>query len=98
MKKIIFAVLLFAVPTGAKDKVPVYAVNCDDPKSYACNQYLRLELKQQKVLQSYAAYLADLNALKAEAETIKKENGWPEDTQFFGQSLTFAAPAQPEKK
>lgn len=94
MKKTIFSILLFALPTVAKgkDAKPNYAVNCDDPHSYSCTQYLRLELKQQKVLQSYAAYQTDLAALNAEAMVIEKENGWPSDLRFYGQTLTFAAP------
>lgn len=94
MRKTVFAILLFTLPivAGGKGTGPVYAVNCDDPKSYACNQYLRLELKQQKTLQSYAAYQADLAALNAEAETIKKENNWPAGVRFDGANLTFSAP------
>lgn len=94
MKTAIFAILIFALPLAAKDKdaKPNYAVNCDNPHSYSCTQYLRLELKQQKVLQSYAAYQADLAALNAEATVIEKENGWPSDLRFDGQTLTFAAP------
>lgn len=94
MKKILLAILLLAIPLAAKDKdvKSKYAVNCDDPHSYACTQYLRLELKQQKVLQSYKIFQDDLAALNAEAETVKKENGWPETVQFHSDTLTFVAP------
>lgn len=104
MHKTIFIILFCALPLAAKDKdaKPNYAVNCDDPHSYACTQYLRLELAQQKVLQSYAAYQTDLAALNAEARAIEKENEWPSDLRFDGQTLTFAAPppapAAQEKK
>lgn len=92
MRKTLFAIFLFWLPAVAGGKDTVYAVNCDDPHAYACTQYLRLELKQQKVLQSYAAYQADLAALNAEAETVKKENNWPAGVRFDGANLTFSAP------
>lgn len=97
MKRVAFAILLFALPTVAKDKdkAPIYAVNCDDPKSYACNQYLRLELQQQKTLAAYAAFQAALTELNAEARQVAQENGWPDDVRFNSGNLTFSAPPAP---
>lgn len=98
----LFASILCCRPTAAqkKDATPPYVVNCDDPHSYSCNQYLRLELQQQKVLAAFAAYQASLSALSAEAETIKRENGWPAGVTFRGDTLMFLPPppADPEKK
>lgn len=108
MKRVAFAILLFALPTVAKDKdkAPAYAVNCDDPKSYSCNQYLQLEVRQQKALDAFAAFQAaqrdyqnDVNDLEAEAKKIEQENGWPDDLKFNDATLTFdAVPPAPEKK
>lgn len=100
MKGLILGILLFAMATAGKDKdaKPVYAVNCDDLRSFSCNEYLRLELAQQKVLEAYRSYQSALSDLNAEAEKVKQENGWPEDVQFRGDTLTFSAPPDPPEK
>ena len=56
-------------------------------------QSLKLKVAQQEALLAQAHLNAAITALGAEANAVKKENGWPDDTNFNPDSLTFTAPA-----
>ena len=53
------------------------------------NAQLRAGIAQRDLTAAQRAWNEAAAALKAEADAIKKENGWPDDTQFDMQTLKF---------
>lgn len=64
------------------------------------NAQLRAGIAQRDLTAAQRAWNEAAAALKAEADAIKKENGWPDDTQFDMQTLKFTEkpPKSPEEK
>lgn len=58
-------------------------------------QSLRLQVKQKDALLAWNRYQAAINDLNAEAQRVKKDNHWPDETIFNGDTLQFS---EPEKK
>jgi Tfp pilus assembly protein PilO len=75
----------------------VIRAQLNKPKVYEPTevQNLRLQLRQkdaQIALQRFQATVQDMNT---EAEKIKKENSWPADLKFNGDTLKFEMPTLP---
>jgi hypothetical protein len=56
---------------------------------------VQLQRLNDAVQQSQQAFQKALQALQAGADEVKKANGWPADTQFSQDQLTFSAPPPP---
>lgn len=60
------------------------------------NLQLKAKLAQQQAQVAQAQFVQAMSELNAEAEKVKKENGWDERTQFDANTVAFiAAPAKP---
>lgn len=66
-------------------------------------QLLRLQVKQRDMMLAQRDYIdaqrrygATGQALFAEAETVKRENGWPETVTLDADKLEFKAPPEPK--
>jgi hypothetical protein len=85
-----------------------YAVHAQEKaKEYKLTEVQLLKLQvQQKDAQLLQAQLQNIQRqfqekvteLMSTAQKYKLENGWPPDTQFNPDTLTFSAPAKEEKK
>jgi hypothetical protein len=64
------------------------------PKTYEPSevQTLRLQLKQRDTQMAIQVYQGKFNELVAEAQKVKKENGWPDDLKFNADTLQFEMP------
>jgi hypothetical protein len=56
---------------------------------------VQLQRLNDALQQSQQAFQKALQALQAGADEVKKANGWPADTQFSQDQLTFSAPPTP---
>jgi len=57
-------------------------------------QSLRLQVRQRDALLAWDRYQKAVVELNAEADRVKKDNKWPADTIFNGDTLEFSAPAK----
>jgi len=106
-KLIILTLLALSVVAFGQDK-PASPKPADPPaKVYAPTevQSLRLQVRQKDALLAKAAleqaqrqFQQALTDLMTEGEKVKRENKWPDETQFDPNQLVYSAPPAKEKK